>query len=422
MSKELSMWESTLEQLDKTAKVMNLDPSLHAILAKPQRVLEVALPIKMDDGSIKVFTGWRVQHNDARGPYKGGVRYSPNTNADEVKALAMLMTWKTAVVDVPFGGAKGGIQVDPLKLSPAEYERLTRMYTYAIAPIIGVDVDIPAPDMFTSPREMAWIMDTYSKLKGYPEPGIVTGKPLEVGGSVGRVGATARGLQFTVEEALKILDMDPKGLTVAVQGYGNVGYHAAKFMRELGMKVVAVGDIGGAVYNPDGLDLDALYGHMKKTGSVKDFPGSTSLGADPIEANKKLLTLDVDVLIPAAVENVITKENADDIKAKLVAEGANGPTTPEADEILFQKGVFVIPDILANAGGVVVSYFEWVQSRTREWWDIDTVTQKLRASMTKSFRDVYNKHKEMKIDMRTAALVLAVERVAKAMEIRGIWP
>ncbi len=422
MSTELNPWEVALKQLDKAAKVMNLDPGLHAILAKPKRILEVSLPVKMDDGSIKVFTGWRVQHNDARGPHKGGIRYHPNTNLDEVKALAMWMTWKTAVVDIPYGGAKGGIQVDPHKLSLGELERLTRRYAYAIAPIISVDADIPAPDVYTSPREMAWIMDTYSMLKGYPEPGIITGKPLEVGGSEGRNEATARGLQYTVEEALNVLGIDPKGATAAVQGYGNAGYFSAKFMHELGMKVVAVSDTHGAIYNSDGLDPEAVLEHKKKTGSVKDFPGSTPLASDPVEGNKKLLELDVDVLIPAAIENVITKENADNVKAKIIAEAANGPTTPEADDILFQKGVLIIPDILANAGGVTVSYFEWVQARTREWWDIDTVRQKLRAKMTKAFRDVYNKHKEMKIDMRTAALVLAVGRVAKAMEIRGIWP
>ncbi len=422
MSAQLNPWEVALKQLDRAAKVMNLDPGLHAMLAQPKRILEVQLPVRMDDGSIKVFTGWRVQHNDARGPCKGGIRYHPNTDVDEVKALAMWMTWKTAVVDIPYGGAKGGIRVDPHKLSLNELERLTRRYAYAIAPIIGINVDIPAPDVYTSPREMAWIMDTYSMLKGYPEPGIITGKPLEIGGSEGRNEATARGLQYTVEEALKVLNIDPKNATAAVQGYGNAGYFSAKFMHELGMKVVAVSDTRGAIYNPDGLDPEAVLEHKKKTGSVKDFPGSTPIAADPAEGNRKLLELEVDVLIPAAIENVITKDNADNIKAKLIAEAANGPTTPEADEILHQKGVLVIPDILANAGGVTVSYFEWVQARTREWWDVDTVRQKLRAKMTKAFRDVYDKHKEMNIDMRTAATVLAISRVAKAIEIRGLWP
>jgi glutamate dehydrogenase/leucine dehydrogenase len=422
MAEELNPWENALKQLDKAAKVLKLDPGLHQILATPKLVLEVQLPVRMDDGSIKVFMGWRVQHNDARGPFKGGIRYHPNTNADEVKALAMWMTWKTAVVDVPFGGGKGGVRVDPKALSPGELERLTRRYAYAIAPIIGVDVDIPAPDVYTNPQTMAWIADTYAAIKGYFEPGVITGKPLEIGGSEGRTEATARGLQYVTEEALKVLNMDPKKAKVAVQGYGNAGYFSAKFMKELGMKVVAVSDSKGAIYNPDGLDPEKVLEHKKKTGSVVGFPGATSLDNDPQRANEKLLELDVDVLIPAAVENVITDKNADKIKAKLVVEAANGPTTPEADSILYERGVVVAPDILANAGGVTVSYFEWVQNRTREYWDIDTVRMKLRANMTKAFRDVYEMHKELKVDMRTAALCLAVKRVAKAIELRGIWP
>jgi len=422
MAEELNPWENALKQLDKAAKVLKLDPGMHQILATPKLVLEVQLPVRMDDGSIKVFMGWRVQHNDARGPFKGGIRYHPNTNVDEVKALAMWMTWKTAVVDVPFGGGKGGVRVDPKALSPGELERLTRRYAYAIAPIIGVDIDIPAPDVYTNPQTMAWIADTYGAIKGYFEPGVITGKPLEVGGSEGRNEATARGLQYVTEEALKVLNMDPKKATAAVQGYGNAGYFSAKFMKELGMKVVAVSDSKGAIYNPDGLDPDQVLEHKNKTGSVVGFPGATSLDNDPGRANEKLLELDVDVLIPAAVENVITDKNADKINAKLIVEAANGPTTPEADSILYERGVVVTPDILANAGGVTVSYFEWVQNRTREFWDIDTVRMKLRAKMTKAFRDVYEMHKELKVDMRTAALCLAVKRVAKAIELRGIWP
>jgi glutamate dehydrogenase/leucine dehydrogenase len=422
MAGELNPWENALKQLDKAAKVLKLDPGLHQILATPKRVLEVQLPVRMDDGSIKVFMGWRVQHNDARGPFKGGIRYHPNTNADEVKALAMWMTWKTAVVDIPYGGAKGGVRVDPTKLSKAELERLTRRYAYAITPIIGVDIDIPAPDVNTNPQIMAWIMDTYSMIKGYPEPGVITGKPLEIGGSEGREEATARGLQYVTEEVMRVMKIDPKKVKVAVQGYGRVGSFVAKFMHELGMKVVAVSDITGAIYNPDGLDPDKVLEHLRRTGAIPDFPGSTTLDKDPVKANEKLLELDVDILIPAAVENVITDKNADNIKAKLIVEAANGPTTPEADNILYERGVVVVPDILANAGGVTVSYFEWVQNRTREYWDIDTVRMKLRANMTKAFRDVYEMHKELKVDMRTAALCLAVKRVAKAIELRGIWP
>jgi len=419
---EMNPWLNFLKLLERSAKTMNLEPGYYRILATPKRVLEVQLPVKMDDGRIEVFVGWRVQHNDARGPCKGGIRYHPAVNEDEVKALAAWMSIKTAVVDIPYGGAKGGIRVDPHKLSINELERLTRRYTWAIAPIIGVDIDIPAPDVYTSPREMAWIYDTYSQIKGYPEPGVITGKPLEVGGSEGRKEATARGLQYTVEEAVKVLNIDPKSATCAVQGYGNAGYFSAKFMHELGMKVVAVSDSKGAIYNPDGLDPDAVLKHKRETRSVKDFPGATNLDPDPKVANAKLLELDVDVLIPAAIENVITKENADRIKAKLIAEAANGPTTPEADLILHEKGILVIPDVLANAGGVTVSYFEWVQARTREWWDVETVRQKLRARMTKSFRDIYNLRNEKNIDMRTAAYWLAIDRIVAAMRARGIWP
>ncbi len=421
---EVNPWYNALRQLDKAAEAMNLDSSYHKILATPKRVLEVQIPVRMDDGSIEVFLGWRVQHNDARGPCKGGIRYHPGVHRDEVKALAMWMTWKTAVVDIPYGGAKGGIKVDPHALSQGELERLTRRYAFMISPIIGVNRDIPAPDVYTGPREMAWIMDTYSQIVGYPEPGVVTGKPLEVGGSEGRNEATARGLQYTVEEAIRVLNIDPKRATAAVQGYGNAGYFAAKFMHELGMKVVAVSDSKGGIYNPDGLDPDAVLAHKQKSDdkSVRDFPGATNLDKDAKAANAKLLELDVDVLIPAAIENVITKDNADRIKAKLIAEAANGPTTPEADDILHEKGVLMIPDILANAGGVTVSYFEWVQARYREWWDLETVRNKLRAKMTRAFRDVYSLHEEKKIDMRTAALWLAIDRVVSAMKWRGIWP
>ncbi len=422
MAERLNPWENALKQLDKAAKAMNLNPGYHQILATPKRVLEIQLPIKMDDGTIKVFTGWRVQHNDARGPCKGGIRYHPNTDLDEVKALAMWMTWKTAVVDIPYGGAKGGIRVDPHKLSPGELERLSRRYIYAISPIVGINKDIPAPDVYTNPQIMAWMMDTYSALVGYNEPGVITGKPLEVGGSEGREEATARGLQYVTEEAVRVLGIDPTRATAAVQGYGNAGYFSAKFMKELGMKVVAVSDSKGAIYNPDGLDPEAVLEHKKKTGSVKNFPGAQNLNPDPIKANQELLELDVDVLIPAAIENVITKENADNIEAKLVVEAANGPTTPEADDILHERGIIVVPDILANAGGVTVSYFEWIQARTREWWTVDTVRNKLRAIMSKSFRDVYNIRNEMNVDMRTAALILAIKRVVRALEIRGIWP
>jgi len=399
-----------------------LEDGYRQVLSQPKRILEVELPIRMDDGSVRVFTGWRVQHNDARGPFKGGIRYHPKTDLDEVKALAMWMTWKTAIVDIPYGGAKGGVRVDPKALSKGELERLTRRYAYAISPVIGAETDIPAPDVYTDPQVMAWIMDTFSMLRGYPEPGVITGKPLEIGGSEGREEATARGIQHVLEEVVKVSKVDPKKARVAVQGYGNAGYFSAKFAHELGMKVVAVSDTKGAIFSQDGLDPDAVLEHKRRTGSVVGFQGAELLDRNPEAANAKLLELDVEFLIPAAVENVITDRNADEIKAKFIIEAANGPTTSEADDILHEKGVMLVPDVLSNAGGVTVSYFEWVQARTREWWDVETVRSKLKARMSKSFHDVYNMQKELSVDMRTAALALAIKRVARAIELRGLWP
>jgi len=399
-----------------------LEDGYRQVLSQPKRILEVELPIRMDDGSVRVFTGWRVQHNDARGPFKGGIRYHPKTDLDEVKALAMWMTWKTAIVDIPYGGAKGGVRVDPKALSKGELERLTRRYAYAISPVIGAETDIPAPDVYTDPQVMAWIMDTFSMLRGYPEPGVITGKPLEIGGSEGREEATARGIQHVLEEVVKVSKVDPKKARVAVQGYGNAGYFSAKFAHELGMKVVAVSDTKGAIFSQDGLDPDAVLEHKRRTGSVVGFQGAELLDRNPEAANAKLLELDAEFLIPAAVENVITDRNADEIKAKFVIEAANGPTTSEADDILHEKGVMLVPDVLSNAGGVTVSYFEWVQARTREWWDVETVRSKLKARMSKSFHDVYNMQRELSVDMRTAALALAIKRVARAIELRGLWP
>lgn len=399
-----------------------MEDGYRQVLSQPKRILEVELPIRMDDGSVRVFTGWRVQHNDARGPFKGGIRYHPKTDLDEVKALAMWMTWKTAIVDIPYGGAKGGVRVDPKALSKGELERLTRRYAYAISPVIGAETDIPAPDVYTDPQVMAWIMDTFSMLRGYPEPGVITGKPLEIGGSEGREEATARGIQHVLEEVVKVSKVDPKKARVAVQGYGNAGYFSAKFAHELGMKVVAVSDTKGAIFSQDGLDPDAVLEHKRRTGSVVGFQGAELLDRNPEAANAKLLELDAEFLIPAAVENVITDRNADEIKAKFVIEAANGPTTSEADDILHEKGVMLVPDVLSNAGGVTVSYFEWVQARTREWWDVETVRSKLKARMSKSFHDVYNMQKELSVDMRTAALALAIKRVARAIELRGLWP
>jgi glutamate dehydrogenase (NAD(P)+) len=423
MSKnQTNPWQNALNQFDKAANAIKLEDGYRQVLSQPKRILEVELPIRMDDGSVRVFTGWRVQHNDARGPFKGGIRYHPKTDLDEVKALAMWMTWKTAIVDIPYGGAKGGVRVDPKALSKGELERLTRRYAYAISPVIGAETDIPAPDVYTDPQVMAWIMDTFSMLRGYPEPGVITGKPLEIGGSEGREEATARGIQHVLEEVVKVSKVDPKKARVAVQGYGNAGYFSAKFAHELGMKVVAVSDTKGAIFSQDGLDPDAVLEHKRRTGSVVGFQGAELLDRNPEAANAKLLELDAEFLIPAAVENVITDRNADEIKAKFVIEAANGPTTSEADDILHEKGVMLVPDVLSNAGGVTVSYFEWVQARTREWWDVETVRSKLKARMSKSFHDVYNMQKELSVDMRTAALALAIKRVARAIELRGLWP
>ncbi len=406
-----------LQQLNKAANIMNLEEDIKEILSHPQREVQVALPVRMDNGKIKVFIGYRVQHNNARGPYKGGIRYHPNVSLDEVRALAMWMTWKTAVLDLPLGGAKGGIVCDPKSMSQGEIERLTRRYAYAISSIIGPYEDVPAPDVYTGPQHMAWIMDTYSILKGHLEPGVITGKPVEVGGSLGRNESTSRGVAIVVAEAAKKLNLKVKGATVAIQGFGNVGSNAALIMaKEYGMKVVAVSDSKGGIYNKNGLNVDKVFEEKQKTGTVTTYKDAEKI------SNEEILELDVDVLVPAALEQVITKQNADKIKAKIIGEGANGPTTPEADEILYQKGVFVIPDILANSGGVTVSYFEWVQNLERLQWSLDQVNKMLEEKMTKAFNDVYETSKKYKTDMRTAALVLAVSRVAEAIKLRGVWP
>ncbi|MGC9208646.1 MAG: Glu/Leu/Phe/Val family dehydrogenase [Nitrososphaeria archaeon] len=406
-----------LQQLDKVAAVINLEDDIKEILSHPQREVQVSLPVRMDNGKIKVFIGYRVQHNNARGPYKGGIRYHPNVSLDEVRALAMWMTWKTAVLDLPLGGAKGGIICDPKSMSQGEIERLTRRYAYAISSIIGPYEDVPAPDVYTGPQHMAWIMDTYSILNGHLEPGVITGKPVEVGGSLGRNESTSRGVAIVVAEAAKKLGIKVKGATVAIQGFGNVGSNAALIMaKEYGMNVVAVSDSKGGIYNRNGLNVDEVLKEKEKSGTVTTYKNAEKI------SNDDLLTLDVDVLVPAALEQVITEKNADKIKAKIIGEGANGPTTPEADEILYQKGVFVIPDILANSGGVTVSYFEWVQNLQRLQWSLEQVNKMLEERMVKSFNDVYDISKKYKVDMRTAALVLAVSRVAEAIKLRGIWP
>jgi glutamate dehydrogenase (NAD(P)+) len=370
----------------------------------------------MDNGTVGVFNGVRVQHWDARGPFKGGIRYYPNITLDEVTALAMLMTWKCAIADIPFGGAKGGICVDTKKMSKHELERLTRRYVSLIFEYLGPQRDIPAPDMYTDAQTMAWIMDTYSQMKGYSIPESVTGKPVEIGGSWGRTEATGRGVIHCVKQAAENNSLKLKNATVAIQGFGNVGYHAAVAAQEVGAKVIAVSDSTGGIYCPDGLNPPDVLGHKEKTLSVQNYKGCRNI------TNEELLELPCDVLIPAAMENQITRNNADKIKAKMVAEAANGPTTPDADKILYEKDICLIPDILANSGGVTVSYFEWVQNLTREQWPLEKVNRKLEAKMTKAFNDVAAIAEKEESDMRTGALMLGVGRVANAIKTLGLWP
>ncbi|MFX1471698.1 MAG: Glu/Leu/Phe/Val dehydrogenase [Promethearchaeota archaeon] len=414
--KTLNPFEIAKQQIDIVAKHMELDDDLLEVLKHPKRVLEVSVPVRMDNGKIKVFTGYRVQHNEARGPFKGGIRYHPQVDLDEVKALATWMSMKTAVVDIPYGGAKGGIICNPKEMSEHEIEHLTRRFTSEISLIIGPYRDVPAPDVNTNSQTMAWIMDTYSMNHGYAIPEVVTGKPIEVGGSLGRNEATSRGAVFCVREAAKLIGLDLNGATVAITGYGNVGYNAAWLMEELGANVVAASDSRGAIYNPDGLDARKVNEHKQKTSSVKDYPGAKNI------KQEEVYELDVDVIIPSALENEITAENADKVKAKIIVEGANGPTTPEADEILFKKGVFLVPDILANAGGVTVSYYEWLQNLTRESWTEEEVNEKLEKRIVSAFTDVYKISQEKKVHMRTAAYVLAVGRIAAAHRLRGLFP
>ncbi len=414
MAEELNPFKIAQEQLDKAAKIMNLDPTVHQFLREPMRILEVTIPVKMDDGSVKIFKGFRVQYNDARGPTKGGIRYHPQETLDTVKALSAWMTWKTSVVDLPYGGAKGGIICDPKSMSEGELERLSRGYIRAIGRFIGPERDIPAPDVYTTPQMMAWMMDEYSKIVGYNAPGVITGKPLEVGGSLGRGDATARGGLYTLREAAKKLKLDLKKATVAVQGFGNAGQFAHKLVTEMfGSKVVAVSDTKGGIYCKDGLDFKKVFDHKEKTGSVINFPGAKNI------TNEDLLELDVDVLIPAAIENQITGKNANKIKAKIVLELANGPTTPEADVILFKKGILDIPDFLANAGGVTVSYFEWVQNINGYYWTEEEVYQRLDQKMTKAFWDVMETAEKYKVEPRMGAYIVAVKRVADAVKTRG---
>jgi len=413
----INPFEVALTQLDEVSSLMGLDNGIHQFLAQPKRVLTISIPVKMDDGSIKVFTGFRSQHNDALGPFKGGIRYHPQVTIDEVKALSMWMTWKCAIANIPFGGGKGGIICDPKSMSEGELERMTRRYAYGISDIIGPYKDIPAPDVYTSGREMAWIMDTISVIKGnYIQPEVITGKPIQIGGSLGRNEATGRGLAITVREAAKKLNIDMKNAKVVVQGFGNAGQFAAQLVEEQGATIIAASDSKGCMINKNGIDINSLRKHKEKTGSVTNFAGSQSI------SNKDLLETECTILIPAALENQITKDNAGKINAKIVAEAANGPTTPEADKVLFNNKILVIPDILANGGGVTVSYFEWLQNLRRDYWTEAEVNERLDTNITQAFLGVYDTHLKHNIHMRKASMVVALNRVVDAIKIRGLWP
>jgi glutamate dehydrogenase (NAD(P)+) len=417
LSEKINPFEVALTQLEEASKILNLEKGMLEILSNPKRILTVSIPTRMDDGSIKVFTGYRSQHNDARGPHKGGIRYHPDVTLDEVKALSMWMTWKCAIANIPYGGGKGGIICNPKQMSENELERMTRRFAYLIADIIGPYRDIPAPDVYTGGKEMAWIMDTYSALKGnYVQPEVITGKPIAIGGSLGRNEATGRGLAYTVREAAKKMEIDMKQATFVVQGFGNAGQFSSKLVEEQGAKMIAASDSQGSIIKTDGISVDTLMKFKRETGSIVGFEDAKSI------TNDELLETECTILIPAALENQITKNNADKIKTQIIAEAANGPTTPEADEILFKKDILVIPDVLANGGGVTVSYFEWLQNLRRDYWTEEEVNKRLDINITKSFYDVYDTHTKYKVDMRKAATLLAVKRVVEAINIRGLWP
>jgi glutamate dehydrogenase (NAD(P)+) len=403
-------------QFDMAAEYLKLDQGLRQILRTPKRVLEVSIPTKMDNGQVKVFAGYRVQHNVARGPAKGGIRYHPNVTLDEVRALAAWMTWKTAAVNIPFGGGKGGVVCDPKRMSKAELERMTRRYASEILPMIGPEQDIPAPDVYTDSQTMAWIMDTYSMTKGYSSLGVVTGKPVSIGGSEGRNDATARGAVVVVEEACKVKKMSLRGASVAIQGFGNTGSSAARLFTEKKARVIAISDSRGGVFNNRGIDPLKAMRYKERAGTVVGMPGTSRI------SNDDLLTLKCDILVPAALENVITLNNADQIKAKMIAEIANGPTTPHADELLTRKGITVLPDVLTNAGGVTASYFEWVQDLQSFFWAEAEVNAKLEAVMRRAFLEAYETMRKHRAYLRTGTYILAVGRVADATLVRGLFP
>jgi glutamate dehydrogenase (NAD(P)+) len=416
VQESLNPFEIALRQFDTAADRIGLDDGMRQVLRSPKRQLIVSVPTLMDDGSVKVFEGYRVQHNIARGPAKGGIRYHPKVNLDEVKALAAWMTWKCATVNIPYGGAKGGVCCDPKRMSRGELERMTRRYASEISLLIGPDRDIPAPDVYTDAQTMAWIMDTYSMTVGHSALGVVTGKAVELGGSVGRNEATARGAVFCIREACQVLRKPLRGATVAVQGFGNAGATAARLLHDEGAKVVAVSDSKGGAYQSRGLDPRQIFAHKQQTGSLVGFKGAERI------TNEELLEVKCDILVPAALENQITLRNASRIRTRIVAEAANGPTTPGADRVLQDRGIFVIPDIVCNAGGVTVSYFEWAQDLQGFFWEELEVTKQLEKFMKRAFHEVHETGKRQKVDMRTAAYVLAVSRVAEATRLRGLFP
>lgn len=413
---ESKFWQNAHLYFDRVYQTMGLDPTWRSVLSSPKRVLTVSCPIRMDDGSIQVFTGYRVQHNNALGPFKGGLRYDKSVDRNEVMALAMLQTWKNALVGLPFGGAKGGVVCEPKKLTAAEKERLTRRFTAEILPMIGPSEDIPAPDVGTDAKVMSWVLDTYSMMIGHQELGVVTGKPVALGGSVGREEATGRGVMNVLRKFLATRSKTLDGLRIAVQGFGNVGYHTARLMEERGAKVIAISAIQGGIYNDKGVDIDEAGPYYRERSTLEEFPGGDAI------TNEELLTCECDVLIPAAMESTVTGEIAPHIKASIMVEAANGPTTPQADEILRDNGVTVLPDILANAGGVTVSYFEWVQGLQNFFWSLKRVQDELQAVMERAFEAVNAKADEADCDYRTAAYTIAVGRVAEACRLKGLFP
>ena len=412
---EVNPFEAMMSRFDRAAELLDLEPGMYKVLRQAEKQVIVSIPVMMDNGEVSVYEGYRVLYNTSRGPAKGGIRFDLNVTLEEVKALAAWMTWKCAVVNIPFGGAKGGVRCDPLSMSATELEKLTRRYTSGIISLLGPDSDIPAPDVNTNERVMAWVMDTYSMHVGHTSTAVVTGKPLELGGSLGRREATGRGCMIVTRDALQHLGMPVKGTSVAVQGFGNVGSVAAQLLAREGCRIVAIGDRSVSLYNKSGIDIDDAIAHVQKHRSLEGYKSGDSIsGAD-------LLTLDVDVLLPAALENVITTKNASEIRARIICEGANGPTTAAADSILDEKGVFVIPDILANAGGVTVSYFEWVQDRGGYFWTEELVNDRLEAIMRRSFRDVLDLSRQHRVNLRTAAYMLSISRVANVHRLRGIY-